>query len=199
MDEPATCTAFLGDSRLAGGAPWEVALAVKAVGAERPGAMVLVFDDRTGAQLDFDLRGDDDAIAARLRPAAPAEPATRPVGRPKLGVVAREVTLLPRQWDWLAGQPGGASASLRRLVDEARRAGEGRARIRAAQAAADRFMLAMLGDRPGYEEASRALYAGDEPKFVMLTAAWPADLRDHLRRLAAPAFGSSVSAAATSG
>lgn len=184
MDGPISCTAFLGDSRLAAGAPWEVALAVKAATAQRRDAMVLVFDDRTGAQIDFDLRGDDDEITARLRPA----PEPRPVGRPRLGVTAREVTLLPRQWEWLAGQPGGASATLRRLVDDARRGGEGRARIRAAQAAADRFMLAMLGDRPGYEEASRALYAGDRARFVELTAAWPADPLDHLLRLAAPAF-----------
>lgn len=186
MDGSITCTAFLGNSRLAGGAPWEVALAVKAMAAERPGAMVLVFDDRTGAQLDFDLRGDDDEIVARLKPADPA--AARSVGRPRLGVTAREVTLLPRHWDWLASQPGGTSATLRRLVDDARRAGEGRTRIRAAQAAADRFMLAMLGDCPGYEEASRALYAGDRARFLELTASWPADPRDHLRRLADPAF-----------
>jgi hypothetical protein len=103
-------------------------------------------------------------------------------------VVAREVTLLPRHWDWLADQPGGASVALRKLIDTARGSGETRMVARRAQEAADRVMTAMLGNQPGYEEASRALYAGDQAKFFVLTGPWPTDLRDYVRRLAAPSF-----------
>jgi hypothetical protein len=155
-------------------------------------AALLVFDDRTGRQVDFDLSGSEADIRARLTPAnaEPAPPETasarRSPGRPKLGVVAREITLLPRHWEWLAEQPGGASVTLRRLVDAARGAGGAAAVARQAREAADRFMGAMLGNQPGYEEASRALYAGNRGRFMELSKTWPADLRDHARRLAAP-------------
>jgi len=182
-----TCTAFTGDRFLASGPAWQVALAVKAVLSADAAARLLIFDDSTGRQVDFDLRGSDAEIVARLKP-ADADVAARAPGRPKLGVVAREITLLPRHWDWLAGQPGGASVTLRKLVEAARAAGHGTERVRTAQQAADRFMAAMLGNSPGYEDASRALYAGDAARFAELSAGWPADLRDYARRLAAPAF-----------
>jgi hypothetical protein len=103
-------------------------------------------------------------------------------------VVAREITLLPRHWDWLAQQKGGASVAIRRLVDEARRNGEDGDRIRPAQEAAYRFMSTMAGNRPHYEEAIRALFANDADRFETLIAEWPADVRDHAARLAKPAF-----------
>ncbi|HEV2504984.1 MAG TPA: DUF2239 family protein [Mesorhizobium sp.] len=195
-----TSTAFEGDRRLAGGSLVEVALAVKA----RQGAAdapVLVFDDATGAVIDLDLRGPDAEILARLaarfpsltsakavaedRPMAEGtDTATRGRGRPKLGVIAREVTLLPRQWEWLAAQPGGASQTLRRLVDTARRAdGDGSAR-RNRQEAAYRFVSAMAGNLPGFEEASRALFAGDPDRFTREMASWPTDIRAHAQKLA---------------
>ncbi|MCT9124764.1 DUF2239 family protein [Cupriavidus gilardii] len=210
MSKPATCTAFIGERLLASGAPGAVALAVKRALAQRGGdasaPAVLAFDDRSGRQIDFDLRGTDQEIVARLQPEGrqPAAEQTeregeesrgepRTPGRPRLGVVAREVTLLPRHWEWLAAQPGGASVTLRKLVEQARAQDGGRQAIREAQQAADRFMLAMLGNQPGYEDASRALYAGDGERFVMLTESWPRDLRDHVRRLAAAALqGSEV-------
>jgi hypothetical protein len=99
-------------------------------------------------------------------------------------VVAREVTLLPRHWDWLGSQPGGASVALRKLVDEARRLRGDRDRIRTAQEAAYHFMSAMAGNLPGFEEATRALFADDRHRFVDLIAAWPEDLRDHALKLA---------------
>jgi hypothetical protein len=105
-------------------------------------------------------------------------------GRPKLGVVAREVTLLPRHWEWLNAQSGGASVALRKLVDEARRANGGRDRRRAARDAAYHFMSAMAGNLKNFEEASRALFADDRRKFTGLVAAWPADIRDHVVKLA---------------
>ena len=185
-----TVTAFAGDRLFASGQPAEVALALKAAAAMPGDVPLLTFDDRTGRQVDFDLSGTDAEVVARLMPRpADAEPAARRgAGRPKLGVVAREVTLLPRHWQWLAGQPGGASVTLRKLVDAARAADAGKAAVRSAQQAADRFMAAMLGNRPGYEEAARALYAGDRDRFLSLSEPWPADLRDHARRLAEAAF-----------
>ncbi|CAG2141495.1 DUF2239 family protein [Cupriavidus plantarum] len=184
-------TAFAGDQRLASGSYLEVALAIRDAVASGSDATVLAFDDATGRQIDFDLRGTDADIAARL--AAPEAPnATnaggerKRAGRPSLGVAAREVTLLPRHWEWLGDQPGGASATLRRLVDAASTSPE--ADMRRAQQTADRFMSVMLGNQPGYEEASRALYAADRERFMTLSRKWPKDLREHARKLAAGAF-----------
>ncbi|GGA97873.1 hypothetical protein GCM10011491_27650 [Brucella endophytica] len=196
------CTAFDGHRLLLSGPLVEVALAVKAVTDNRSSNAILVFDDATGRVIDLDLRGSEADIVERLsqpprmkagryRPRADeaaeltkdesSEPRGR--GRPKLGVVAREVTLLPRHWDWLAAQPGGASAALRRLVDEARRSGGTRQQKRSAQEAAYHFMLAMAGDMPGYEEATRALFADDRPRLEECIADWPQDIRSHLLRL----------------
>jgi hypothetical protein len=193
--ETTRCTAFEGSRRLAHGDVAEVALAAKAAidsGATEP---VLIFDDGTAQIIDIDFRGSADDVRQWLnRRAAPSatadtepEAAKRP-GRPKLGVVGREVTLLPRHWDWLNGQPGGASVALRKLVEEARRANEDTDRKRKARDTAYRFMAAMAGDRPGFEEASRALFAGDAARFRALIQAWPADVRDYLVTLAAGAF-----------
>jgi hypothetical protein len=177
-------SAFSEGRRVARGSLAEIALAVKAVQQADPAAAVLVLDDDTGRIADLDLRGEDAEILGRLEPAAPP----RGRGRPKLGVTAREVTLLPRQWDWLATQPGGASATLRRLVDEARRGPSGEAaERRARQDAAYRAMHALAGDLPGYEEALRALYADDHADFEAAVAPWPPDLKAYALQLA---FGS---------
>jgi Uncharacterized protein conserved in bacteria len=171
------------------GASREVGIAVrKALDRGIPDA-ILIFDDQTGRQVDFDLRGTEEEIAARLgQSEEPQQDAPRTPGRPKLGVVAREVTLLPRHWDWLSRQSGGASATLRRLVDTARKLEEHKQVAREAQQASDRFMMAMLGNQTGYEDAARALYAGDRARFLALSDPWPAELRDYARRLAEPAF-----------
>jgi uncharacterized protein len=193
MDTPAiTCTAFSGTRRIASGALAEVAVAVKAT--IEAGESAVMFDDATGGPIDLDLRGSSDELRRRLAPPPPVgsevepEPAPRRAGRPKLGVVPREVTLLPRHWEWLNEQPGGASVALRRLVDEARRTHAERDRRRWSQEAAYRFMSAMAGDFSGFEEASRALFAGEAARFDALVAAWPRDVREHAGRLAAPAF-----------
>ncbi|MFY0534142.1 DUF2239 family protein [Nannocystis pusilla] len=55
---------------------------------------------------------------ARPRLAAEEPPARTGPGRPKLGVVSREVSLLPRHWEWLERQPSG---SRRRCADSSRR------------------------------------------------------------------------------
>ena len=195
---PTACTAFDGPRLLARGALVDVALAVKAALARNPTASLLTFEDASGRVIDLDLRGTDAEVVARLtRPEAPlVQPVdgsdsvpARGRGRPKLGVVAREVTLLPRHWEWLGAQQGGASQALRRLVDQARRADGGRSRLRAAQDAAYRFMAAMAGDLPGFEEASRALFAADRNRFVEHSAAWPDDVRAYACELAWPTAG----------
>lgn len=149
--------------------------------------LIRVFNDATGERIDLDLRPEADTPPSPP-PEVPESSAARPVGRPKLGVVAREVTLLPRHWEWLAGQPGGASVTLRRLVDESRKANEGRVSVRAARENAYRFMSEMAGDFAGFEEASRALFAGDQPRFESLAAPWPEDVRLQLAKLAAPSW-----------
>jgi uncharacterized protein len=146
------------------------------------GDTVLIFEDETGRQVDFDFRGSADEVVARAQGARTETPAaTR--GRPRLGVVSREVTLLPRHWEWLEEQPNGISAALRRLVDEARKREPEKERAQRARDAASRFMTAMAGDRPGYEEASRALFAGDRARLAQLVRPWPRDVRAHLERL----------------
>jgi hypothetical protein len=193
---PTTCTAFAGTRRIASGPPEQVALAVKAASDAEGDGLLLIFDDVSGASMDFDLRGTPEDILARLAPEGTPEQQPEPArgpGRPKLGVVAREVTLLPRHWDWLNAQPGGASVALRKLVDAARVTHAGADRRRLAQQSADRFMSALAGNEPGYEEAARALYAGDRARFAQSMVAWPADVRDHALRLAAAAFDDGAS------
>ena len=175
--------AFAGDRLLARGLAAEVVAAVKA--ASDAGETVLTFDAATGRVVDLDLRGDVGAAVARLTPAPEVE--KRGPGRPKLGVTAREVTLLPRHWTWLNAQPGGASVALRRLVEAARRDGGGDER-RQHQEATYRFMHAIAGNAPGFEEAARALFAADLPRFEDAVVDWPPDVREHATMLAARAM-----------
>ena len=170
--------AFAGHTCLAKGPLSEVALAVKACPSLEP---VLVFDATTSQPIELDLRGTDQEILARLAP-LPAPPAGP--GRPKLGVVAREVTLLPRHWEWLGQQPGGASVALRKLVEDARRSSEATDRKRQAQEATYRFLAAIAGNLPRFEEATRALFAGSADRFVAHTQDWPEDIRSHALSLA---------------
>ena len=202
----ATVTAFCGHELLAAGALRDVARVVwRAVkDAEPHHGAVLVFDDATGRVIDFEMRGDERAMLAhvdvmlRMSQAAlvqtndatsgdSVDPVPRPRGRPKLGVVAREITLLPRHWEWLATQPGGASVALRKLVDAARRTHTDEDRTKAARDVAYRFMHAMAGDLTQFEEVIRALYRGDEARFRELIAAWPSDIAAYSAQLAFPA------------
>lgn len=191
--------AFAGRSLVARGELAEVALAVYDSEAHRRGELVLLIDADTGREFDIDLSGSREALAARHASrgadageadgdAEVGEVRPRGRGRPRLGVVGREVTLLPRHWAWLEQQRGGASATLRRLVDAARKASESGEARRRAQDRTQRLMSALAGDLPGFEEAARALYAGDGERFERETAAWPEDLRSVARELAAEAF-----------
>lgn len=201
-DTPPSFTVFNGAFRIAQGPLQVVALRAKRALDSGAAGPVLVFDDQSGSCIDIDTRGSDDEVVARLTArlglaAAQAaladadelisEPRGR--GRPKLGVVAREVTLLPRHWAWLGAQPGGASVALRKLVDEARRVHGDKDRQRQAQERAYHFMLAVAGDLPGYEEATRALFANDRARFIDMVADWPGDLGEHATTLA---FGDDV-------
>jgi uncharacterized protein len=190
--------AFDGDYQIAAGDLREVARAAREALDRRNDASILVFDGTTSETVELDLRGSLDQVLNRLpaHPAHPAPndsepetPASRGPGRPKLGVVAREITLLPRHWEWLAKQPGGASVAVRKLVEEARRRSEDRDRIRVAQEAAYRFMAVMAGNKPHFEDAIRALFASDPPRFAQLIAGWPKDVRAHATMLAERAFG----------
>ena len=175
-DPTSRYVAFNGATLLCAGALAEVALAAKRM-AEGDGAAVPILDGATGRVVDLDLRGTDIEVAARYAPQSEEAPKR---GRPKLGVVAREVTLLPRHWDWLAAQPGGASVALRKLVEAARKAeisGQ-RSRVEIAY----RFMSTLAGDLPDFEDASRALFAGDHERLDALMRAWPADVGDEVRR-----------------
>ena len=118
-------------------------------------------------------------------------------GRPKLGMVAHEVTLLPRHWDWLNDQPGGASVTLRKLVEEARHAGEGKDRIRRSRESAYRFISAMAGNLPNFEEATRALFAGNATGFEEYVSGWPVGVRDLAWKLAAESWAESELGGAT--
>jgi len=180
-DGDARFVAFAGASRVAAGPLPHVAVAARRAQDRDPAAAVLIFDRRTAEVVDLDLRGTEAEITARLTP-PPADPARR--GRPKLGVVAREVTLLPRHWDWLARQPGGASVTLRRLVEIARKADVETGDARARTAAAYRFMAAMAGDLPGFEAAARALFAGDRARLETHMYRWPSDIREEALRFA---------------
>lgn len=175
-----TCTAFEGGRRIATGPVAAVARQVKEVLDRGERAPVLIFDDENSELVEIDFRGTVSDVVQRLE--SVAETPRRP-GRPRLGVVSREVTLLPRHWDWLAGQPGGASVAIRKLVEQAIRTNQTADRVRVARESAYRFLSAMAGNEAGFEEATRALFAGNRERFESETAGWPDDVREHARGL----------------
>lgn len=201
------CTAFEGSRCLASGALMDVSLAAKAAidrSAQSLSSLpVLVFNDATSEVMELDWRGSVEDFSKRLdalmttSPATeaadqpepePAEHSPRGPGRPRLGVVPREVTLLPRHWEWLASQSGGASVALRKLVEAARRTSEVKDRVRQASSVGYKFMSTMAGHEAGFEEASRALFAGDQMRFEALIAPWPVDVQAHLKKILVDAF-----------
>ena len=200
MDETmGTFTAFSGTSIVARGSLEETLLAVKRYAdSGSDGASVLVFEDKSGMQCDFDLRGtaEDVLHALSAHPVFGAKKRAGP-GRPKLGVLSREISLLPRHWAWLEQQPSGVSVALRRLVEEAStdKARVTRATEREGLEALGKVMWAVAGNLDGFEEASRALYAKDGACFAKLVRSGPKDLRRHLLELytrAVPATSSAL-------
>ena len=170
---------FVGHRLIARGGLIVIAEAAQACRDEQP----LAFDDATGRTIDLDLRGTIEDVRARMAAPVAAPKPTR--GRPKLGVVAREVTLLPRHWEWLATQPGGASAALRRLVDQARRETVDADAVRQSQETTYRVMTTLAGDLPGYEVATRAIYNRHRARFEDLTSRWPKDVAAYVGDLSA--------------
>ena len=184
-------TVFAGHRRLATGplaAITQMVAEAQVNGSEQES--LLVFDDRTGRVVDVDTRGTPAAVEAPLVEVPPVDApqvdapqaesaAPRAPGRPRLGVVAREVTLLPHHWEWLAAQPGGASVTLRKLVELARKQGAGDERIRLAREATYRFLHAIGGNLPDYEEVTRALFAGQVATMRQRMHEWPHDVRAH--------------------
>lgn len=150
--------------------------------ADGTAAVVTIFDDATGERTEVEPRGSAESVASRLAPKADAPGRPGP-GRPRLGVVSREVSLLPRHWEWLGAQPGGASAALRRLVDAARKRGRAQHAARVAQDAAAKALSVLAGDLPGFEEVLRAIYRAELVRLAELMSAWPHDLRSHAQRL----------------
>lgn len=184
-----TYTAFDGHRRIASGPLPLVAEHCKAVLDAQPDSQPIIYDDATGKERDVDYRGTAHDVIARLAEPAVETPAKRGPGRPRLGVVAREVTLLPRHWDWLASQPGGASVALRRLVEGASRESAPADRRRQLREAVDRVMFTLAGDLPNYEEASRAFHRHEAGRFAELVAGWPDDVRGYVMNLATRAEG----------
>jgi hypothetical protein len=194
MDNPvdSRCVAFFNDRIIASGTRQHVVAETRRQLTECPPGVVLFFDEETSLPLDLDLREPSDGeLHCRLSPSVetdtePTVPTkdVRGPGRPKLGVVAREVTLLPRHWQWLNSQPGGASVALRKLVEAARKDADGKDRLRLAQESTYRFMSATCGNRANFEDAARALFARDIGRFRELSESWPVDLREHLYKLA---------------
>lgn len=185
--------AFQGTQKLAVGDLFEVAKKTKSTmnpRAEEP----LVFDVETSEQIEIDWRGNAETVVTRLRESIPEPNLKSPgPGRPRLGVISREISLLPRHWDWLALQPGGASATLRQLIEEAKKRNQGQDGVRIAQESTYKFMSILGGNLPHYEEALRALYAKKRSLFETLVAAWPKDVRDHTKKLALPVWGEDAS------
>lgn len=182
-------TAFANDQEITSGDLREVVRQTKLAMDRNTDASILIFENATSQQVEIDFRGNVEQVLGRIpevqaEESADTAPATRAPGRPKLGVISREVTLLPRHWDWLNTQRGGASVTLRRLVEEAKRASTATDQTRQALESIDRFMRVMAGNLSGYEEAARWLYRKDRTTFECIIAAWPTDIRKHLQALA---------------
>jgi hypothetical protein len=184
MTTSVQCTAFIDFDLVASGSAAEVLPVLKAALRRTPHGVALVFDNETSHQVELDLR--DGTSGSSVVNAAAETP--RSAGRPKLGVVAREVTLLPRHWEWLSLQPGGASVALRKLVENARRVRGGHDEVRRSQEVAYRFMSTIAGNLPGFEEATRALFARDQTRFEEHLKSWPAGVRAHALTLSEASF-----------
>lgn len=177
MEQKKTLTAFRGFRRIASGPVEKVVAAIKE-SEEQDEVSVLIFDDATGRQVDLDLRGSVDEVAQRFGEADKRKGR----GRPRMGVSCNEICLLPRHWDWLAAQPRSASATLRRLVEAARKTEAPEDRRRELVDAIGSFMWTMTGDLPGFEEASRDLYRGNWQSLRERISDWPVDLREYIER-----------------
>lgn len=181
--------AFEGTTLFAQGSALEVALKIKKRLMKDENTMILIFEEKTGKQIDLNLSGSINDIQKRFANKPELKNNDSPkVGRPKLGVVSKEISLLPRHWEWLASQSTSASVTLRRLVEEAQRRNKDVDVIRLSQEATNRFMTAMAGDLLGYEDALRALYAREQKTFEKYLSSWPKDIREQIKIYALGVF-----------
>jgi len=189
MDSEASvhCTAFVNCTQLASGTVQDVAMAAKNWHETNDTQTLLVFDSNTGAAIDLALEGSLQQVEQRYQ-SPPAIVAIRKPGRPKLGVVGHEVTLLPRHWQWLRSQPGGASVALRKLVDQGRKDNAEVDDVRRARVAITTVCTALVGNIAGFEEAQRALYNNDLRRFNFEIELWPTDIKAFIGQLAPLAF-----------
>lgn len=187
MNSTNTYTAFEGNDLFCRGTLEEV---VKKVKRNKSQDHILIFNDSTGKTMDFNFQGSEKEVLKRLEIfiGSPSPSEYSGPGRPKLGVVSREVSLLPRHWEWLAAQPGGASATLRRLVEEGKKKEAGASEVKLAQERTYKFMSVMAGDLPGYEEALRALYRKEKKTFLSEIKTWPPAIQSHAIELASEVF-----------
>jgi hypothetical protein len=189
MSDNTTYTAFVGPRRIATGDLSAVLTAAHAEFDARDtsdarvtgGEAILFFRDDTGRQVEFDLNGSLEELLRRTAPDQPSDGPKKGPGRPRIGVQCGEVCLLPRHWEWLERRPKRASATLRLLVEQAMKNMSPEERLQDRIDAVHSVMWVLAGDRVGFEEASRALYAQKWEVFNLLIAAWPEDIVDHLR------------------
>ena len=193
------CTAFQGERCIGSGQVDRIVRqVVSTIDGDDYGSL-MIFNDANGEPIEIDYRGSADDILARLsaylEKSGDSQDHDTEItikkpgpGRPKLGVVAREVTLLPRHWDWLNRQPGGASVTLRKLVEQARKAYRKKDTARLAREAAYRFITIMAGNRSGFEETSRALFSGNREQYKKHMASWPEGIQQYAGKLAEPSF-----------
>jgi hypothetical protein len=190
MNTNDTYTAFEGNKQLFIGTLASVILKVKKRLGKDDNSTILIFSDSTGKTIDFNFQGNEQDVQKRLEIFITEDISSNNTGpgRPKLGVISREVSLLPRHWEWLATQTGGASATLRRLVEEAKKKSVSGNQVKLAQERTYKFLSTIAGDYIGYEEALRALYKFDKKIFVLNMQSWPADVRNYALEMATSVF-----------
>ncbi len=184
METQRTYTVFAGMRRIGAGTVTDVARGAKAYLDGGGPETVLILDDETGGQVELDFQGTLEEVLERLANDPDFAPPRPRVGRPRLGVISREVSLLPRHWEWLSQQRGGVSGALRKLVEEASRSRFESEQASRARDATAKFMWCIAGNLPDFEEATRALYANDYKRLQSLIQSWPSDVRGHVERLA---------------
>jgi hypothetical protein len=191
MNTPETYTAFEETKRIAQGKLQEVVLKIKKHLGRTENSSILIFSDLTGKTMDINFHGTEKDVLKRLEvfvSQQDGETVSSGPGRPKLGVVSREVSLLPRHWEWLAIQPGGASATLRKLIEDAKKKSGSASTTKQVQESVYRFLSVIAGNLEGYEEALRALYKADHKNFSLHIQSWPTDVKKHVMEMAKPIF-----------
>lgn len=190
--EELTYAAFKKEKLIAEGDLKKVILKTKRELMRSPESAILIFSNETGKTMDFNFQGSENEVLSRLEvflePKIEIDPKEKKVGRPSLGVISREVSLLPKHWEWLACQSGGASAEIRRLVEKAMKQTQAASTVKMAQEKTFRFLNTIAGNFPNFEEAIRSLYRRDLNAFEQIIKFWPVDIKDHALHLSKHAW-----------